>query len=70
MSHYEHCSWRAWKRHMLYVFLAHLFVTTLRRKLGEKKGLTFSLAQQYTAGAIRLVTYRLRRNEVAARSHR
>jgi len=37
MSHYEHRSWRAWKRHMLYVFLAHLFITTVRRKLGEKK---------------------------------
>ena len=37
MSHYEHRSWRAWHRHMLYVFLAHLFIVTVRRKLGEKK---------------------------------
>ncbi|EQD24036.1 MAG: putative transposase, partial [Leptospirillum sp. Group IV 'UBA BS'] len=42
MSHYEHRSWRAWNRHMLYVFLAHLFITTVRRHLGEKKrGLPF-----------------------------
>ena len=38
MSHYEHRSWRAWNRHMLYVFLADLFITTVRIKLGEKKG--------------------------------
>ena len=37
MGHYEHRSWIAWHRHMTYVFLAHLFVTIVRRRLGDKK---------------------------------
>jgi len=66
---------------MLYVFLAHLFITTVRRRLGEKKGLTLSLAQQLPAAAlfaptldkadaINAVIYDIRRNEVAAPSHK
>ncbi len=30
MDHYEARSWSAWHRHMLYVFIAHLFVIELR----------------------------------------
>jgi SRSO17 transposase len=30
MDHYEARSWSAWYRHMLYVFIAHLFVIELR----------------------------------------
>ncbi len=30
MDHIETRSWKAWHRHMLYVFIAHLFVTELR----------------------------------------
>jgi SRSO17 transposase len=32
MDHYELRTWHGWKRHMLLVFIAHLFVIKLRRK--------------------------------------
>jgi len=35
MDHYEHRSWNSWHRHMLYVFLAQLFL--LRIRLASKK---------------------------------
>ena len=35
MDHYEHRTWKSWHRHMLYVFLAQLFL--LRVRLGYKK---------------------------------
>ncbi len=35
MDHYEHRSWNSWHRHMLYVFLAQLFL--LRMRLAFKK---------------------------------
>ena len=31
MDHYESRSWPAWKRHILFVYIAHLFITKLRR---------------------------------------
>ena len=37
MDHYEHRNWRSWHRHMLYVFLAQLFL--LRIRLAAKKKL-------------------------------
>ena len=33
MGHYETRSWRAWHRHMLFVLIAHLFVTKMRLDL-------------------------------------
>ena len=32
MDHYEHRSWQSWSRHMLYVFLALLFLLRVRLK--------------------------------------
>jgi SRSO17 transposase len=34
MDHYELRSWTGWRRHMLFTFIAHLFVNKLRRKYG------------------------------------
>ncbi len=42
MGHYEARSWTAWHRHMLYVFIAHLFVIELR--LMFKKNTNFDHA--------------------------
>lgn len=36
MDHYEHRNWRSWHRHMLYVFLALLFLLRLRLKYKKK----------------------------------
>jgi len=36
MDHYEHRSWPGWHRHMLFVFLAHLFLLQLRLKSQKK----------------------------------
>jgi len=36
MDHYEHRSWPGWHRHMLFVFLAHLFLLQLRLKYQKK----------------------------------
>ena len=36
MDHYEHRSWPGWQRHMLYVFLAQLFLLKLRLKYKKK----------------------------------
>jgi len=36
MGHYEHRSYRGWHRHMLYVFLAHHFLQTIRTDLKKK----------------------------------
>jgi SRSO17 transposase len=43
MDHYEHRSWKSWHRHMLYVFLALLFL--LRVRLALKKTPTLKLPQ-------------------------
>ncbi|GFP21599.1 hypothetical protein HKBW3S06_00826, partial [Candidatus Hakubella thermalkaliphila] len=36
MDHYENRSWNGWHRHMLYVFLAMLFLLRLRLKFKKK----------------------------------
>jgi hypothetical protein len=36
LDHYELRSWQGWKRHMLLVFIAHLFVGKLRRLFAVK----------------------------------
>lgn len=38
MDHYEHRSWPGWHRHMLYVFLAQLFLSTLRNRFKKNSG--------------------------------
>ena len=38
MDHYEHRSWPAWHRHMLFVFLAGLFLLDLRHKFKKNSG--------------------------------
>jgi SRSO17 transposase len=38
MAHYEVRTWPAWRRHMLLVLIAHLFVTKLRRKCSARAG--------------------------------
>lgn len=44
MDHYEHRSWPAWHRHMLFVCLAQLFLTRIRLTL-KKKASTLTLPQ-------------------------
>lgn len=36
MDHYELRSWQGWHRHMLYVFLAMLFLLEVRQAFGKK----------------------------------
>jgi SRSO17 transposase len=36
MDHYEHRSWPGWHRHMLFIFLAQLFLQRLREQLKKK----------------------------------
>jgi hypothetical protein len=36
MDHYETRSWIGWRRHMLITFIAHLFITKLRRRFALK----------------------------------
>jgi len=36
MDHYEHRSWPGWHRHMLFVFMAQLFILRLRYKFKKK----------------------------------
>ena len=37
MDHYELRSWTGWRRHMLLVFISHLFLNKLRRRFSLKK---------------------------------
>ena len=37
MDHYEHRSWIAWHRHMTFVFIAQLFLLTIRIKFKKKR---------------------------------
>lgn len=38
MNEYEHRSWTGWHRHMLFVFMAQLFLLKLRHRLKKKSG--------------------------------
>jgi SRSO17 transposase len=42
MDHYEHRSWPAWHRHMIYVFLALHFLTRLRIRFKKKPNADFT----------------------------
>ena len=81
MDHYEHRSWPAWHRHMIYVFLGLHFLLRIRIKFKKNPALTLPQAQRLVAaalplrtltvkGAIEIVKYHMLRNYVAYVSHR
>lgn len=81
MAHYETRSYPGWHRHMLFVMIAHLFVTRLRNFLSKKKiHLTMPMVRNLIASQIpmptsiekivRIIAYHLLRNSAAYRSHR
>jgi len=43
MTHYETRSFQAWHRHMLFVMIAHLFITVLRQFLKKYATLTMPM---------------------------
>lgn len=81
MTEYETRSWIGWHHHMTLVGLAHLFVTLMRRRLQKKTPeLTLDRTVRLLEAAMEepelklekataLVSYYVRRNEVARRSH-
>ncbi len=82
MDHYEARSWSAWHRHMLYEFIAHLFVIELRLLCCLKKTpiLTMPQAKRLITASlsgdrniirkvIDDVNYHMKRNYVAYKSH-
>jgi hypothetical protein len=58
MDHYEHRSWPAWHRHMIYVFLALHFLTRLRIGLKKSPLLTLPQARLLIATIFELRTLR------------
>jgi len=80
MDHYEMRSWLGWHRHMLYVFLAHLFLLKVRLKFKKTPILTLAQAQRLVVAAlaepvldiqraVEIVNYHLKRNYIARVSH-
>jgi SRSO17 transposase len=80
MDHYEHRSWPAWHRHMIYVMLAQHFLFRVRERL-KKKILSLPMAKKLLQtvlpirsltrkGALSIVKYYLKRNDKAHQSHR
>ena len=81
MTQYETRSWVGWHHHMTLVGLAHLFVTSVRRRLKKDlPELTLDRTIRLLEAALEepelklerataLVNYHVRRNEVARRSH-
>lgn len=82
MGDYEHRSWPAWHRHMIYVFLALHFLLGLRLTYKKTPALTLPQAQRLIAAVLpmtslknrgyvlQIVAYHTIRNFVAYRSHR
>jgi len=80
MDHYEHRSWPAWHRHMIYVMLAQHFIFRIRQTL-KKKYLSLAMVKKLLEvvlplrsltreGAIEILNYTLKRNYIAHQSHR
>ncbi len=80
MDHYEHRSWPAWHRHMIYVMLAQHFLFRIRQTL-KKKYLSLAMAKKLLEvvlplrsltkkGAIEILKYTLKHNYVTYQSHR
>lgn len=80
MDHYEHRSWPGWHRHMLFVFLAQLFLLQLRDGFKKSPTLTLPQAQLLVAAvleegritksrALQIVQYYTKRNYVAWKAH-
>jgi SRSO17 transposase len=81
MAHYETRSYSGWHRHMLFVMIAHGFVTKIRNLLSKMEiDLTMPLTRKLIASQIpmptsledmwRIISYYLRRNRAAYLSHR
>ena len=82
MDHYEIRSWTGWHRHMLFVFIAHLFLLKMRLRFKDKNPiLTLSQARTLVSAsiekskeaicnAIKCVDYSIWRNWKAYTSHR
>gem|GEM_PF-5041402 len=80
MDHYEHRSWPAWHRHMIYVFLALHFLLRLRIRFEKTPALTLPQARILVAAVLPRKTltpayalelrYHTRRNHIAYVSHR
>jgi len=79
MDHYEHRSWPAWHRHMLYVMLAQHFLFRIRQSL-KKKCLSLAMTKKLLEvvlpirfltrkGALEKIKYILKRNNIAHQSH-
>jgi len=52
MDHYEHRSWPAWHRHMLYVFLALHFLLRLRHQFKKNAGLDAAAGAPPPSGGV------------------
>ena len=81
MGQYEHRSWPAWHRHMIFVFLALHFLLRLRIQFKKKApALTLPQAKRLVAALFNekktlgrtrtILAYHTRRNHIAYRSHR
>jgi hypothetical protein len=81
MGKYEHRSWPAWHRYMLYVFLALHFLFRLRLRLKKTPALTLPQAHRLMSVVLPhrflkpkkvmgIVRCHTRRNDVAYKSHR
>jgi len=81
MAHYETRSYPGWHRHMLFVMIAHGFVTKIRNSLSEKEiHLTMPMVRKFIASQIPMLTsledigrtilYNLKRNYASYKSYR
>lgn len=78
MGDYECHSYQSWKRHMLFVMIAHLFATQIREMLKKTIPLTIPMVIKLMHGIItytvtnmrKIVCYHILRNHRAYLSHR
>src|SRR4030042_6275715 len=52
MDHYEHRSWPAWHRHMIYVFLAMHFLLRLRIQFKKNSSLDSTASENTGCGSV------------------